>query len=321
MRPWLGRAAGAETWLATEVRSARPQGGGGTEERRLAGRGSRGEGDAGGSPLPCDLAARGRKGVGGGRVGEGGEGVGGGCLGVTGANQKRPTPPAARAGPRSAADLVTASSLPQLASLPLAVGGTLAPPARWAGGAAVEDSWLGRLPRMDGASTPVLSFAPPIVGGFAAPADSPRGTAQLAIDAFGPLRPRRQPRCRTSASSARCRRSRPCVEPSTATARSSCSARSRSSAAASPTPAPPSRAASAPCPPPRRSCARPLRRARSPSLCPRLRGAGADGLAPSPAVDLSPWEHSPPSLASFFMPAAEQAGRATLLPAARWTRP
>ena len=57
MRPWLGRAAGAETWLATEVRSR------GRREGRDGGKeGSRGGGVAGrgmrGSPLPVTCCAR-----------------------------------------------------------------------------------------------------------------------------------------------------------------------------------------------------------------------------------------------------------------------
>ena len=221
-----------------------------------------------------------------------------------------------------AADLVTASSLPQLASLPLAVGGTLAPPARWAGGTAVEDSWLGRLPRMDGASTPVLSFAPPIVGGFAAPADSPRGTAQLAIDAFGPL-----PAPTASLPDERVISSLPEIE----ALRGALDSDGQIPSPFGTQPLVGGRLADAGAPvessfgavPASTAFVRTALAARPFAVAvPRAFVAPAQtDWHPPPAVDLSPWEHSPPSLASFFMPAAEQAGRATLLPAAPMDAP
>ena len=250
--------------------------------------------------------------------------MGGGCLGVTGGESEEAHPAPRRVQVLApAADLVTASSLPQLASLPLAVGGTLAPPARWAGGTAVEDSWLGRLPRMDGASTPVLSFAPPIVGGFAAPADSPRGTAQLAIDAFGPLRPRPT----ASLPDERVISSLPEIE----ALRGALDSDGQIPSPFGTQPLVGGRLADAGAPvessfgavPASTAFVRTALAARPFAVAvPRAFVAPAQtDWHPPPAVDLSPWEHSPPSLASFFMPAAEQAGRATLLPAAPMDAP
>ena len=187
----------------------------------------------------------------------------------------------------------------------------------------MEDSWLGRLPRMDGASTPVLSFAPPIVGGFAAPADSPRGTAQLAIDAFGPLRPRPT----ASLPDERVISSLPEIE----ALRGALDSDGQIPSPFGTQPLVGGRLADAGAPvessfgavPASTAFVRTALAARPFAVAvPRAFVAPAQtDWHPPPAVDLSPWEHSPPSLASFFMPAAEQAGRATLLPAAPMDAP
>ena len=85
MRPWLGRAASAETWLATEVRSRGRRGGEGRRKEGLAGRGVAGRGMRG-KPFPVTLlreAVRGRRG----KVAErqdGGHSEGGALLAITG---------------------------------------------------------------------------------------------------------------------------------------------------------------------------------------------------------------------------------------------
>ena len=219
-----------------------------------------------------------------------------------------------------AADLVTASSLPQLASLPLAVGGT-APPARWAGGTPRKTrgwgachAWTARVRR--------CRLAPPIVAASlrrpircAAQRSSrltlsglrPRPTASLpdervisslpeiealrgALDSDGqiPSPFGTQPLVggRLADAGAPVESSFGAVPASTAFVRTALAARPFAVAV------------------------------------PRAFVAPAQtDWHPPPAVDLSPWEHSPPSLASFFMPAAEQAGRATLLPAAPMDAP